>query len=126
MDLWNKVGDENEEAWASKVDKYVDEGMAEKEAKTKATEKLKSRDVKSFMKHYETLITHIRQLQNGAIHNVIMQDVDNFNQKGFGELASICMALIKSRPVLEGMWMHIHTRDSAEDDAGEEEEEKTS
>lgn len=33
MDLWNKVGYENEEAWASKVDKYVDEGMTEKEAK---------------------------------------------------------------------------------------------
>ena len=81
IDLWNKVGDENEEAWASKVDKYVDEGIAEKEAKTKATEKLKSQDVKSFMKHYETLITHIRQLQNGAIHNVIMQDVDDFNKK---------------------------------------------
>ena len=83
--------------------------MIEKEAKTKATEKLKYQDVKSFMKHYETLLTHIRQLQNGAIHNVIMQDVDDFNKKGFGELASIRMALNKSRPVLEGMWIHIHT-----------------
>ena len=42
-----KVGDVNEEAWAIKVDKYVDEGMTEKEAKTKASEKLKSQDVKS-------------------------------------------------------------------------------
>lgn len=33
------------------------------------------------MKHYETLITHIRQLQNAAIHSIIMQDVDDFNKK---------------------------------------------
>ena len=86
--------------------------------KDESNQKTAIPDVKSFMKHYETLITHIRQLKNGVIHNVIMQDVDNFNQKGFGELASIRMALNKSCPVLEGMWIHIHTRDKEDDDAG--------
>ena len=51
----------NEDKWESKVDKYVNDGLTEEEARIKANRKLNDADLDQFMSRYGTLIQYLLQ-----------------------------------------------------------------
>lgn len=76
---------------------------------------------------YADLIQYILDLKHGFIHATVMDDVMDFQSKGYGERKSIRMALNKNRHLLDEMWndeMEFDERDSEteEEDSDESEE----
>ena len=72
----------NEDKWESKVDKYVNDGLTEEEARLKANRKLNGVDLDQFMSSYGTLIQYILQLKNGKLHSKGMKVVGDLLEDG--------------------------------------------
>ena len=64
------------------VDKYVNDGLTEAEARLEANRKLNGVVLDQFMSSYGTLIQYILQLKNGKLHSKVMKVVDNLLEDG--------------------------------------------
>jgi hypothetical protein len=62
MDKARKV---SEDDWHKRVDKYIEGGLNEKEAKKKADERMHTIDMKSFYKLYDSSLLSLIQLNGG-------------------------------------------------------------
>ena len=125
--LMDKAQKQNESEWEEKVQKYQDKGMSEEEAKEKTDNKMKSKDVESFVHQFGQLIKYIYQLKHGEIYEQVMEDVNKLMTDGYTLTRSIRMSLNKNRHILEEMWSDDDTSDDddeeeEEDDDGEEED----
>ncbi|XP_069122470.1 uncharacterized protein [Argopecten irradians] len=118
--IMTKANSVNEEEWNKKYDKYVNEGMSDDEAKAKTEEKMKVKDMDQFIKDYGSIIMSILKLQNGKIHEKVMNDVTELIDDGYDDRKAIKMALKKNRHVLDEMW------DGEDSDGDEDEEEEDS
>ncbi|XP_033741828.1 uncharacterized protein LOC117328408 [Pecten maximus] len=119
--LMNESRSSNEVKWNKKYDKYVNEGMSDDEAQTKANEKMESEDMEKFYQNYKAIIQYILQLRNGMIHGKIMDDVTEFIDDGYGDSKAIKMALKKNRHVLEELWDDESEDEESEDDSEDDE-----
>ena len=79
----------NEDKWESKVDKYMNDGLTEEEARLKANRKLNDVDLDQFMSRYCTLIQYILQLKNGKLH----YKVDNLLEDGMDYKKAVKVAI---------------------------------
>ena len=125
--LMDKAQKQNESEWEEKVEKYQDKGMNEEEAKEKTDNKMKSKDVESFVHQFGQLIKYIYQLKHGEIYEQVMEDVNKLMTDGYTLTRSIRMSLNKNRHILEEIWSDDDTSDDddeeeEEDDDGEEED----
>lgn len=125
--LMDKAREKNETEWNQKYDKYIKEGLTRQKAREKTEVKMKSKDLQTFVTGYADLIQYILDLKHGFIHATVMDDVMDFQSKGYGERKSIRMALNKNRHLLDEMWndeMEFDERDSEteEEDSDESEE----
>ena len=101
--------------------------MNEEEAKEKTDNKMKSKDVESFVHQFGQLIRYIYQLKHGEIYEQVMEDVNKLMTDGYTLTRSIRMSLNKNRHILEEIWSDDDTSDEEEeeeeeDDDGEEED----
>lgn len=122
--LMDKAREKNETEWNQKYDKYIKEGLTREKAREKTEVKMKSKDLQTFVTGYADLIQYILPFY---IHATVMDDVMDFQSKGYGERKSIRMALNKNRHLLDEMWndeMEFDERDSEteEEDSDESEE----
>lgn len=125
--LMDKARERNETGWNQKYDKYIKEGLTPKKAREKTEVKMKSKDLQTFVTGYGDLIQYILDLKHGFNHATVMNDVMNFQSKGYGERKSIRMALNKNRHLLDEMWdneVEFNERDTEteEEDSDESEE----
>lgn len=102
--LMDKARESNEKEWNQKYDKYIKEGLNRKEAEEKTDEKMKSKDIQTFVSNYAALIQYILQLRHGSLHATIMDDVAEFQSKGYSEHKSIMKTLNKNRYLIDGIW----------------------
>lgn len=65
---------------------------------------MKSKDIQTFVSNYAALIQYIFQLRHGSLHATIMDDVAEFQSKGYSEHKSIMMALNKNQHLIDGIW----------------------
>lgn len=96
--------EKNETEWNQKYDKYIKEELTRKKAREKTEEKMKSKDLQTFVNSYADLIQYILQLKLGSIHATIMDDVGDCQSRGYSEHKSIRMTLNKNRHLLDEMW----------------------
>ena len=74
--LARSAREETEDQWEAKVDKYLNDGMTESEAKHKANRKLRDDELHKFLWKNETLLQYLLQLRVGKLHSMVMDMVD--------------------------------------------------
>ena len=102
--MMDRARTDNEGDWQTKVDKYIKDGLSEKEANEKADDRMHVKDMETFYRFYGAFILSLLQLSGGPIHEKVMEDVDKFHKKGYGRMKSIKMALHKRRYQFDAMW----------------------
>jgi hypothetical protein len=110
----------SDDVWEKKYKKYVKEGMDADDIKRKAEEKTKATDIKKSSKIYAILISYILKLKNGTLHEHVMEDVDDFIDKGYDENKSINMPLSKNRHYIDNMWEDDDKEEDIETDEDDE------
>jgi hypothetical protein len=94
--MMDKARKESEDDWHKRVDKYIEGGLNEKEAKKKADERMHTIDMNSFYKLHGSFLLSLIQLNDGPIHKKVMSDIDKFIEKGYDNKQSIKWHYIKS------------------------------
>ena len=124
--------DANEDKWESKVDKYVNDGLTEEEARLKVNQKLNGVELDQFMSRYGTLIQYILQLQNGKLHSKVMKVVDDLLEDGMNYKTTVKVAIRKHKHMLENYLDEVIDNENSDegddasdddDDADEDEDE---
>jgi hypothetical protein len=119
--MMDKARKENEDDWHKRVERYIEGGLNEKEAKEKAGERMHSVGMKSFYQLYGSLLLSLIQLNGGPIHENVMSNIDKFTEKGYDNKQSIKMALHKELYKFEAMWdIDRYESGSDEDDMYED------
>jgi len=107
----------NEDKWESKVDKYVNDGLTEEEARLKADRKLKVEDLDQLMSKYGIFLRYELQLRGGKLHSKVMKLVEELVDDGMDYTKAIKIAIRKYKHMLEN-----YIDEVIEDDSGDEEE----
>ena len=90
-----------EDQWEAKVDKYLNDGMTESEAKHKANRKLREDELHKFMWKYENLVQYLLQLGVGKLHSVVMHMGDELIEDGMDYKKAIKITVRKYRHFIE-------------------------
>ena len=107
----------NEDKWESKVDKYVNDGLTEEEARLKANRKLNGVDLNQIMSSYGTLIQYILQLKNGKLHFKVMKVVNNLLEDGMDYKKAVTVAIREYKHVLENYLDEVIDNENSDEDA---------
>jgi len=107
----------NEDKWEAKVDKYVNDGLTEEEARLKANRKLNGVDLDQFMSSYGTLIQYILQLKNGKLYSKVMKVVDNLLEDGMDYKKAVKVAIREYKHVLENYLDEVIDNENSDEDA---------
>jgi uncharacterized protein YnzC (UPF0291/DUF896 family) len=107
----------NEDKWESKVDKYVNDGLTEEEARLNANRKLNGVDLNQIMSSYGTLIQYILQLKNGKLHFKVMKVVDNLLEDGMDYKKAVTVAIREYKHVLENYLDEVIDNENSDEDA---------
>ncbi|CAG2214065.1 unnamed protein product [Mytilus edulis] len=91
----------NEDVWKEKLDKYIDGNMSEDHARRKANRKLKDEDIDQFLSRYSSLVQYLLQLQNGKIHDKVMNKITELVNDDMDYEKAIKVAIRKYKPQLE-------------------------
>jgi hypothetical protein len=119
--MMDKARKESEDDWYTRVDKYIEGGLNEKEAKKKADERMHTIDMKPFYELYGSFLLSLIQLNGGPIHEKVMSDIDKFIEKGCDNNQSIKMPLHKELYKFEAIWdIDKYESDSDEDEMYED------
>jgi hypothetical protein len=110
----------NEDKWESKVDKYVNDGLTEEEARMKANRKLNDEDLEHFMSRYASLIQYILQLKDGRLHLKGIKLVDELVQDGMDYNKAIKIAIRKYKHMLENYLDEVIDNENYEESNDEE------
>jgi hypothetical protein len=119
--LMDKAKENNETEWDQKYEKYVKAGLSRDEAREKTKEKMKLKDMQTFITEYADLIQYILHLENRSIHAAIMDDVGEFQSRGYNERKSIRIALNKNRHLFDEMWDDEMESDDGDSESDEDE-----
>ena len=120
---------ETKDEWNTKRRKYMDNGLEEKEAKLKANEKLRFKDIDTFVKKYLEIVGNIIILNNGPIHSRVMKRVRFYLDQNYGFEKAVKMAIMKYKNEFEQFiddceYDRTDTDDEEGTDNEEEEEEE--
>ena len=107
----------SEDKWESKVDKYVNDGLTEEEARLKADLKLKVEDLDQLMSKYGIFLRYELQLRGGKLHSKVMKLVEELVDDGMDYTKAIKIAIRKYKHMLEN-----YIDEVIEDDSDDEEE----
>ena len=80
--LARSVREETEDQWEAKVDKYLNDGMTDSEAKHQASRKLREDELHKFLWKYENLVQYLLQLRIGKLHSMVMHMIDELIEDG--------------------------------------------
>ena len=122
--LAEQAREANEDKWEAKVNKYIEDGLTEEEARRKADRKLKDEDLDEIMSRYESLIQYILQLKDGRLHLKVMKLVDDLVQEGTDYKKAIKIAIRKYKHLLENYLDEAVDNESYEesDDSSDDED----
>ncbi|CAG2192739.1 unnamed protein product [Mytilus edulis] len=95
-----KLREANEDLWKEKLDKYIDGNMSEDRARRKANWKLKDEDIDQFLSRYSSLVQYLLQLQNGKIHDKVMNKITELVNDDMDYEKAIKVAIRKHKPQL--------------------------
>ena len=116
------VREENEDKWESNVNKYVNDGLTEEEARLKANRKLNDEDLEQFMSRYASLIQYILQLKNGALHSKIMKVVDSLLEDGMDYKKAVTVAIRKYKHMLENYLDEVIDNENSDEDVASDDD----
>ena len=119
--MMDKARGDNEQEWRKKCEKYMSEGLIKDKANKKADDKMITKDMQRFFKYYGKFIQNTLQLQDGSIHEKIMDDIDRLITHGYDRQKAIKLALHKRRYLFEAMWDFDNYEEETEEEEGEEE-----
>ena len=89
--------EETKDHWDEKVDKYLDEGMAEDEAKHKANRNFREEELDKFMLKYENLMQYLMQVRAGRIHSKVTKLTHELVEDGMDYRRAIKITIRKYR-----------------------------
>ena len=99
--LTELVREANEDKWKSKVDKYVNDGLNEEEARLNANWKLNGVDLDQYMSSCGTLIQYILQVKNVKLLSKVKKVVNNLLEDGMDYKKVVKVAIRKHKHMLE-------------------------
>ena len=99
--LARSTREETEDQWEAKVDKYLNDGVTESEAKYKANRKLRQDELHKFVWKYEILVQYLLQLWVGKLHSIVKHMVDELIEDGMDYKKAIQFTVRKHRHIFE-------------------------
>ena len=131
LQLAKQSREANEDRWESKVEKYVKDGLTEKEAIMKADRKYKDDDMDQLMSRYGILLKYTMQLKNGKLHAKVVKSIKDLVGEGMDYQKAIKLSIRKYKHMLEDYLDNAieieeddrNSDDSDDNDDDEEEEE---
>jgi hypothetical protein len=127
-ELKNKVYDENAKKYKKQVEVYMDEGMTENVAKSKANEDLLPLDRKLFLDKYGRLLEMFGKLKDSPLHRKIAQEIERLMlREDYSQKEAIKYALKKRKYLFDDLLKYdsdSEDDDDSGDDSDEEQEEE--
>jgi hypothetical protein len=101
--LARSTREETEDQWEAKVDKYLNDGVTESEAKYKANRKLRQDELHKFVWKYKILVQYLLQLWVGKLHSIVKHMVDELIEDGMDYKKDIQFTVRKYRHIFENL-----------------------
>ena len=81
-DLVDEVYNTNKDDFQAKVDAYLEQGLSEKKAESKAAHRLLDSDAKTLAENYQYLISAMYSLRCSSLHHSILTDIQKYTEQG--------------------------------------------
>jgi len=119
-DLINEAYDTYDEQYNDRIEKYMQDGMSEKRAKQEASDLLRPKYRKAFVKNYMSFLYTMYLMKHSPIHYKVWKSMEDYIEEGKPVKRAIQMAVEDYKHLMEELLDEESENSESDEDSGED------